>query len=227
MRTCYTNVVNTSTYMVCRSSSSWASLLCLTIFRVLMSSVTVLSSPANSCAKLLCSSSSGWNSTELTFLLGVTAAMRVKALVLLNRVPHCGSGVSEGTEEKVNYRLDYPLAGRRRRCLCIVNSFKLHCRFHTGRWTISFPVDPCRLQICEWLGLKCLGAAMCLWFVGKMWEVMREIICERGVYTTCVCLLTIHSNHQRFKSHRCHRGVSGNHCPWSICTGLALLHCII
>lgn len=74
-----------------------------------MSSVTVPSRPANSFAKLLCSSSLGLNSTAFTFFFGVTAAMRVKALVSLNKVSHCGSGMSEGTEEKVNYNLDFAL----------------------------------------------------------------------------------------------------------------------
>lgn len=90
--------------MVLCSSSSWASLRCRTIVRVLTSSVTVLPRSANSSATLLCSSSSGSNSTVLKLFLGVTAAMRVKALVSLNKVSHCGSGVSE---ETVNYNLDF------------------------------------------------------------------------------------------------------------------------
>lgn len=62
-----------------------------------MSSVTVLSSPANSFVKLFCSSSLGSKSAEVTFFFGVTA---VKALVPLNKVPIEGSGASEDPGEK-------------------------------------------------------------------------------------------------------------------------------
>ena len=92
--------------MLLCSSSSWASLRCSTSFRVLLSSVTVLSRPMNSVAKLFWSSSSGSNSTVFKFFFGVTAAMRVKALVSLNKVSHCGSGTSEETEEIVNNNLE-------------------------------------------------------------------------------------------------------------------------
>lgn len=65
-----------------------------------MSSATVLSSPANSFVKLLCSSSSGSKTAEFTFFFTVTAVKRVKALVSLNKVPIEGSGTSEDPEEK-------------------------------------------------------------------------------------------------------------------------------
>lgn len=93
-----------------RSSASSASLHCCTNLRVLMSSVTVPSSPVNSSGKLLCSSSSGWISTAFNCFFGVTAAMRVKALVLLNKVPVCDSGTSEDTEEEKKYGLDFLLS---------------------------------------------------------------------------------------------------------------------
>lgn len=92
--------VTSITYMVLRSSCSSASLRWRTSFRVLMSSVTVPSSPANSFVKLLCSSSSGSKSAEFTFFFGVTAVKRVKALVSLNRVPAEGLWRSEDPEEK-------------------------------------------------------------------------------------------------------------------------------
>ncbi|TNN89453.1 hypothetical protein EYF80_000056 [Liparis tanakae] len=84
-------------YMVLCSSSNWASVCCCSSFTVPMSSETVPPRSANSSATLLCSSSSDLNSTEFKVFLGVTVAMRVKALVSLNTFSDGGPGESEGT----------------------------------------------------------------------------------------------------------------------------------
>lgn len=96
------------TYMMLFSSSSWASLRCRTRFTVPTSSVTVLPRSASSSATLVCSSSSGSTSTAFKFFLGVMTAMRVKALVSLNKLSHCGSGVSrEDSDLQLRFSIDW------------------------------------------------------------------------------------------------------------------------